>query len=324
MPDGQLMLQHAVRNWIEDYPVTVVINREHEEQYKVVDTIERIWGKTVSVHIVEHYTNGPAETIYETVKAWDDTPFYVQDCDSLFNIELPTWNRNFVAYVKLHDYPKLHNVAAKSFVTLHEELLTNIVEKHLISDLVCVGGYGFHSSYGYKHHYELLTEHQGTESEIFISHVIKFMLQQGGIFTTAHAQNYLDCGTYEAFIDNQKRHKTIFCDLDGVIFYNQSHYFENNYSIAPTLKPQAVSWLLGKQENGATIVFTTSRPEQYSNITETALNSAGFKNYRILYDLPHAPRLLVNDVSATNPWPSASAINSPRDDDEYWKVIQER
>lgn len=324
MPDGELMLQHVVRNWIEDYPVVVVINREHEEQYRVVDIIERIWGKTVSVHIVEHYTNGPAETIYETIRDWDDTPFYVQDCDSLFNIKLPAVNRNFVAHVNLNDYPTLTNIAAKSFVTLHEELLTNIVEKRLISDNICVGGYGFHSSYGYRHHYELLVERQGKDSELFISHVIKTMMENGCIFGGVRAINYLDCGTYESFIENQKRHATIFCDLDGVVFYNQSRYFENNYSIEPKLKPQAVSFLLGKQENGAHIVFTTARPSGVAGITEAALDAAGFKDYRILYDLPHAPRMLINDVSASNPWPSAIAINSPRDDDDYWKAIQER
>ena len=323
MPDGELMLQHVVRNWIEDYPVTVVINREHDEQYNASAAIKRIWGDRVHVHILDDFTNGPAETIYETIRDWDDTPFFVQDCDSLFNVKLPH-NRNCVTYIDLNDYPTLTNIAAKSFVALHETLITNIVEKRLISDNVCVGGYGFHSSYGYRHHYELLVERQGTQHEIFISHVIKLMLQQGGIFTGTKATDYLDCGTYESFLTNQKHHKTIFCDLDGVIFYNQSEYFDNNYTIPPTLKPNAVNFLLDQQAKGATIVFTTSRKHKYAAITETALNTAGFQDYRILYDLPHAPRMLINDVSATNPWPSATAINSPRDDDDYWKAIQER
>jgi hypothetical protein len=30
---------------------------------------------------------------------------------------------------------------------------------------------------------------------------------------------------------------------------------------------------------------------------------------------------LINDVSKTNPYPSASAINVPRDDNEYWSKI---
>ena len=323
MPDGELMLQHAARNWYGKYPVTFVLNREHCEQYGSCEAIKRIYGDTVDIVILDEFTNGPAETIYETIKDWDDTVFYVQDCDSHFDIDFVHGNNNAIAYINLQDYPKLSNIANKSFVSLHENVVVSIVEKSVISDKICVGGYKFNSSYGYRHHYELLRE-DFYDVELYISHVIKLMINHGCYFSAALAKNYLDCGTYESFVENQKRHKTIFCDLDGVVFYNQSKYFNNNYSITPTLKSEAVKFLLEKQNNGATIVFTTSRPNEFADITETALNGAGFRDYRILYDLPHAPRMLINDVSASNPWPSAQAINSPRDDDDFWKTISER
>lgn len=321
MPDGKLMLQHAARNWINYYDVTFVINREHDEKYGSADAIKRIYGSKVNIHILEEFTSGPAETVYETIKDWENTEFYVQDCDSHFDVEFDiTGLKNSVVYIELSDYPKLDNIAAKSFVKLHESLLTTIVEKHVASDKVCVGGYRFRSSDSYKKSY---TELKKTfTDELFISHVIKHMMLDGDVFSGARATNYVDCGTYDAFIEYQRKHQTIFCDLDGVVFKNQSHYFDNHYGNEPELKPHAIEYLLNKVSDGATIVFTTSRPECYRDITTNALDAAGFVDYRIIFDLPHAPRLLVNDVSTTNPWPSASSINVPRDDDEFWKKLK--
>lgn len=319
MPDGKLMLQHAARNWVDDYDVTFVINRQHDEDYGSERAIRRIYGDSVNVHILDEWTNGPAETIYQTIKDWDDTAFYVQDCDSHFDVQFNNHNvKNTVTYVNLHDYPETKNVAAKSFVTLHENLLKNIVEKHVASDKICIGGYRFASSGNYCYHYNRLKKALNSE-ELFISHVIKHMMNTGIIFTAQEAKNYVDCGTYESFIDIQRKHKTIFCDLDGVVFKNQSHYFDNHYGNAPKLKPNAVKHLLKQCEQGATIVFTTSRPTQYRKITTDALDAAGFCDYKLICDLPHAPRVLINDVSPTNPWPSAECINVKRDDDDFWK-----
>ena len=123
--------------------MTFVINREHDEKYGSADAIRRIYGSKVNIHILEEFTSGP-ETVYETVKDWEDTEFYVQDCDSHFDVEFDiTGLKNSVVYIELSDYPKLDNIAAKSFVKLHESLLTTIVEKHVASDKVCVGGYRF-------------------------------------------------------------------------------------------------------------------------------------------------------------------------------------
>ena len=319
MPDGKMMLQHAARNWVDRYDVTFVINRQHDEEYGSERAIRRAYGDKVNVHILDEWTNGPAETIYQTVKSWEETEFYVQDCDSHFDVQFNNDKvTNTVAYVNLHDYPETQNVAAKSFVTLHENLLKNIVEKHVASDKICIGGYRFSSSKVYSYYYEKLSKALNTQ-ELFISHVITSMMNEGLVFTAAQAYNYVDTGTYESFVNIQKNYKTIFCDLDGVVFKNQSHYFDNHYGNKPEVHPNAVAHLLNECKKGATIVFTTSRPTQYRKITTDALDAAGFKNYKLICDLPHAPRLIINDTSTTNPWPSAQCINVKRDDDDFWK-----
>lgn len=320
MPDGELMLQHSARNWLESNDVTFVIAREHDIKYSVTDTIRRIYGNAVDIHVVEEFTNGPAETIYETIKDWEDCEFYVQDCDSHFDVSFAEYAKNSIVYVDLNDYPTFSNVAAKSFVKFHEDLVSTIVEKSVVSNNVCVGGYKFESSDYYKKSYDIVKSILA-DTEIFISHVIKLMITEEVPFFGSKASRYVDCGTYQSYVDNQQANKTIFCDLDGVIFKNQSHYFENNYSIAPEINKAAVAYLLKQHINGATIVFTTSRPEEFRKITTDALDSAGFSEYKILFDLPHAPRLLINDYAITNPYPSASCLNVSRDDDDIWKTL---
>lgn len=317
MPDGRMMLQHAADTYIEKgYTVHFILVKEHVEKYDAEYAIRHVYGDKVFVHILDDFTSGPAETIYQTIKHWNDTPFIVNDCDSFFDYDIPTGG--FVVYADLHDYPDIHNVAAKSFVIHEDGLVKNIIEKKISSEFICIGAYGFQSSNDFKFYYNLLS----LNNEVFLSHIIKRMLEDDVIFHSIKGNNYIDCGTYDSFIDNMRNHCTIFCDIDGVIFKNQSHHFKNNYSNDPVAIENAFQFLKRKVENGATIIFTTSRPEEYKEITEQAIRDAGIETFQVLYGLPHAPRLLINDVSATNPWPSASSINVPRDNEDYWKMFE--
>ena len=319
MPDGRPMFMHAADYYYTHHPITFVVVEEHCKLYGADDAIKNAYGDTVNIVVLPDFTNGPADTVYQTVKDWNDTAFLSKDCDGFFD-HMSAVDGNVVATIDLQQYPQLRNIAAKSFVISEDGLIRNIVEKHVVSSHICVGAYGFSSSKRYSECYQHIAAL--TKQEIFISHVIKYdMDHNSSVYKSVAAKNYVDCGTYEDFIHNSKNHATIFSDIDGVVFKNQSLYFKNNYTIEPVPNPTAVQFLLKKQADGATIVFTTSRPARYSTITENALDKLGFTQYRILYDLPHAPRLLINDVSTTNPWPSASAINVPRDDDNFWKSM---
>lgn len=319
MPDGRPMFMHAADPYYGKYPLTFVVVKEHCRLYDADVAIKNAYNNSVTIVVLEDFAQGPAETVYKAIKTLPDTAFISHDCDGFFEYEL-TENSNFVATANLQDYPFLTNVAAKSFALSDDNLLKNIVEKSVISNNICAGAYGFSSSKRYCSNFEAIAK--STKEEIYISHIIKHDLCNTNTnFKTIQVKNYIDCGTYDDFIKISKKYSTIFTDLDGVVFKNQSQYFSNNYSNKPVLNQLATKFLLEKQKNGATIIFTTSRPSKFKQITETALHDAGFKNIQVLYDLPHAPRLLINDINVTNPWPSASAINAPRDDDNFWKSL---
>ena len=319
MPDGRLMLQHVADGYLENgHTVHFIIIKEHSEMYESEYAIRNIYGDNVFIHVMDDFTSGPAETVHELIKDWKDTPFVVHDCDSFFEYDMPTGS--YLSYVDLSNYPNLHNVAAKSFIIHEDGIVKNIIEKRISSGYICVGAYGFESSDLYNHYYTKISRF--CYGEIFLSHVVKEMLENDIIFYSIEANDYVDCGTYDAFIDNMRDHLTIFCDIDGVIFKNQSHYFKNNYANSPTENPQAIEFIKNKISKGATVIFTTARPEKYKDVTEQGLRDAGIEDFQVIYGLPHAPRLLINDVTYTNPWPSASSINVPRDDDDYWRMFK--
>jgi len=314
MHTGQLMIESAVEPYL-DQDIHIVILKEHNEKYQVSDVIKKLYGtnSNIHLHILEEETTGPAETVYSVSKNLpDNEPLFIKDCDSFFTGEFR--KDNHICVVDLRKNLDITKVAAKSFaVTNNQMMITNVVEKQVVSNYICVGGYGFSSAKEYNDAFKNVD----SANEIFVSHVIKYMLENKN-FVANEVTNYIDVGTYKEFVDYNQSKTTIFCDIDGTVFYNQSRLFENNYSQAPTPIPNSVKYLLQKQKDGCKIIFVTSRPSEFKIITENKLNECGFKNYQVIYDLPHAPRTIINDYSVSNPYPTAISINVPRDDDDFW------
>lgn len=315
--DGDCLFEKAAKPYLGQTDVHFVILKEHVQRYDAEIAIKKAFAHRddIFIHILDEPTSGPAETVYKIAAELEDQPVFIQDCDSFFTA--PLKKDNHVCTVDLRTNRYVSNVAAKSFAIVNDQdILTNIVEKSVVSNYVCVGGYGFKSAKEYCAAYDHL-QSISTQGEIFVSHIIKQMLSSS-VFTVNNVTEYVDLGTYVEFTGYNKQRPAIFCDLDGTVFYNQSKLFSNDYSNIPVPIPNAVQYLLKKQNEGASFIFTTSRPCKYSMVTEEALDEIGFKEYRILYDIPHAPRILINDTSKTNPYPSAVAINVPRDDNDYW------
>lgn len=319
MPDGRMMLQHAADNYIKrGDDVTFVVVKQHCDEYQSEYAIRKAYGDAVNIVKFDEFTSGPAETVYKVVSEWnEDSPFAVNDCDGFF--DFTNANSNYVVYVDLVNYPNISQICAKSFIKIENSVVSDIIEKQVSSQYICVGGYGFSSSSKFIQSYaRLKNSHIG---EMYLSHVIKDMIDVGEVFSSVEGSNYIDCGTYETYSQNMRNHMAIFCDIDGIIFKNQSRYFKNGHDTPPILNQSAIDFLKEKIKLGATVIFTTARSEDVREVTERAIREAGIHDFRIIYGLPHAPRLLINDVHFSNPWPAASAINAPRNDNDFWKMF---
>lgn len=316
LPDGKLMIEKVVERYPEQDKHLIIL-KEHSEKYEAELALSKAFKdlSNLHIHVLENVTGGPSETVYNVSKDLDESIFIV-DCDSLY--DAPYRKDNYVCVADLRKNLHLSNVAAKSFVQVNDQMMiTNIVEKNVIGNYFCVGGYGFASSIDFNKAFEEL---KSSSEEIFVSHVIKKVLVNKQ-FTTQEVEDFVDLGTYREFKEYTENFACYFVDLDGTLFYNQSKYFSDDYSNKPTVIQEAVEYFLNKMKQGNTIVFTTARPSEYRDITLNTLREIGFEGCQLIMDLPHSPRVLVNDYAKSNPYPSARSINVSRDNGDFWSKM---
>ncbi len=335
MPEGDAMFEKAARPHLKSDSIHFGFLKEHNEEFNIDKILKRsiLKDTLLNVCIFNDVTSGPAETAFAIIdigvnsgKIDKDEPILIKDCDSFAETNLDFDQQtegNYVVVANLKSHKKITNVAAKSFAVLNENnLITNIVEKDVVSNYICTGMYGFASAEKFMNAYLSLKEKANDGEEIFISHVIKELLEDEP-FEAVQANAFIDCGTYEEYIKHAESMPTYFIDLDGTLWSNQSKLFDNHYRTPKIPIPEAVKYFLKKQAEGCKLIFTTSRPESVRTETETALfQQLGFDRTRLIMDLPHGPRVLVNDFSKTNPGPSAIAINATRDSNAFWKGLK--
>ena len=51
------------------------------------------------------------------------------------------------------------------------------------------------------------------------------------------------------------------------------------------------------------------------------LDKLGFEDCKLIMNLPHSPRYIINDYNSSNPFPTALSINVSRNDDNFWKNL---
>ena len=126
------------------------------------------------------------------------------------------------------------------------------------------------------------------------------------------ADGYDDWGTLTEWQEVQKKHRTYFVDVDGVLLKNCGQYGKVTWGNNRETIPENIATILQLQKEGAQIIITTSRPESYRHGLEQILLEAGLKPCAILMGMHHAARVIINDFAPTNPYPSGIAISIPR------------
>lgn len=191
--NGEMMLKKALKSYLS-HKITIGVLKKHDEEYDASNELKKEFGD-INIVIIPEVTKGPADTVYQIIKKTiqNDNEFLIKDCDSYFDHEIK--ENNYVCITKVADHEVLINLAAKSFVISNEQgIITDIVEKKVVSDKFCVGGYKFNSS---KLYCEIFERLQKDVREIFVSHVIQDMLMHDQIFIENEVNNYYDVGTLE-------------------------------------------------------------------------------------------------------------------------------
>jgi hypothetical protein len=274
--------------------------------------LHRAFDRAIEVLVLDEPTDGPAHTVTETVaRAAIIGPLCVKDSDTLF--QLPAFPAaNFIAVSDLHCQTFLSLPAAKSYVQLNEQgLVIDIVEKSVSSNLISVGGYGFTGAAAFTQSFNTLTAALG-HKKLYVSHVLANLIFEGEVAEPCLVTDFVDISTLADWNAYRARHATIFLDIDGVLFRNQSRFFPPFWGTPVEPIAENIAHLLKLQAGGAQFVFVTARPEAFRPQTTAALDAAGLKIHALVMDCHHSTRYLVNDYSGSASYPSAVAVNVAR------------
>jgi len=308
----KMMVQRALEPYSQ-HNITIGILKEHDEMYNASDYLIHEFKDTAEICIMDKMTRGPADTVYQIIKSSNidpDAELLIKDCDSFFDHEMSEGNYICVSNIAQHEV--LKKLSSKSFVIANEQgIITDIIEKNVVSDTFCVGGYKFSSVRVFCEAFEELKLH----SEIFVSDVIQRCLHKGEMFTEKLVSNYIDVGTAQDWFEYNDR-PVIFCDIDGTIIESQGRVGGKSFDSPIVPMRKTLDKLLEYQKNGAQFVFTTARPKSIENITHSLLVTLGFRKFELIMGLQNTRRILINDFNNSNPYPRATAINVERDKDQ--------
>ncbi len=100
--------------------------------------------------------------------------------------------------------------------------------------------------------------------------------------------------------------KTWLIDIDGVVFYHNSH-LESGDKIIPTFKK-----FIDNLNKDDVVILLTARESKYKKGTIESLKNNGIRYNYIIFDLPKGERIVIND-SKPHGMITAVAISTERD-----------
>ena len=318
------MIEHALSGLnLKDVDRIVVISlAEHEKYYDhdILLSILNKYGTQVEIYTLETPTQSQAETVAKGIElASICGPIFIKDCDNYFEVDIS--NNNAISYVNLHNCVDV-TPGNKSYVKLGPlKTISNIVEKKIISDTFCCGGYQFADAQEFVLTFKQLRSSVHYPEEIYVSHVVYEMILSGLSFVGIEAENFTDIGTLREFRKLQRNAAVIFCDVDGVLCKNGSKFSANGWDTEIIEANLEVLRQL-QEHQPVEIIITTARPETERNRLLQKLENAGLRVKDCLMGLPHGQRILVNDFASTNTYPTATAVNIPRNSENLEAYLQ--
>ena len=339
-PNGRLMLVDAIGGLDLGNVTRVVVGvlQEHVNLHcggepesilaAFADGPTQLQSIEIVLVVIEKETIDHVQTIERILEAAKISgPIFLKDCDNQFACRVEATNG--VATLEItKDVLSISIPAGKSYVSLTSSgVITNIVEKVILSNTFCVGGYSFASAEKFKLHTQKCREYQSltssTDTELAVSDIIWLqMLTASEPFVSIPVSGYEDWGTLSAWLDYTRTFKTLFCDIDGTLLKNSGQYFVPRWGTQPALA-ENVAHLKKLHERGRTqLILTTTRPESFRETTEKQLKEARIPYDKLVLGLWHGQRVVINDYAKTDPFPSALAVNLKRNADDLKEHLE--
>ena len=321
---NRMMVTEAISGLNLDFfdNIYFICLQQHEDKYQfmkgfVSELDDAGLREKSNIVLLPEQTDSQSETVYTFLSGYDlDGFIFIKDSDGFYRCDVE--ERNQVAYFDLNDMDDI-NARTKSYVDLDvNDVVTNIVEKKVISSTFSSGGYGFADAKEFCKTFEKL---QDMDGECYISHIIFEMMLSGSTFYGTKTTDFKDWGTLDAWNKYKSQYKCLFVDIDGTLITNSSHHFPPYVGSGEPIENN-IDFLAELHEQGkAKIVLTTSRPERLRQLTIMELQTKGIPFDELVMGLPHCQRVIINDFARSNPYPSCKAINIPRNTDDLMEYF---
>jgi len=321
---NRLMVTEAISGLNLDFfdNIYFICLQQHEDKYSFmkgfVSELDDAGLRAKSnIVLLPEQTESQSETVYTFLSGYDlDGFIFIKDSDGFYRCDVE--EKNQVAYFDLNDMDDI-NARTKSYVDLDvNNVVTNIVEKKVISSTFSSGGYGFADAKEFCKTFEKL---QDMDGECYISHIIFEMMLSGSTFYGTKTTDFKDWGTLDAWNKYKSQYKCLFVDIDGTLVTNSSHHFPPYVGTGEPIEDN-IDLLAELHEKGkAKIILTTSRPERLRQLTLQELQVKGIPYDELVMGLPHCQRVIINDFARSNPYPSCSAINIPRNENNLKEFL---
>ena len=321
---NRLMVTEAISGLNLDFfdHIYFICLQQHEDKYQfmkgfVSELDDAGLREKSNIVLLPEQTDSQSETVYTFLSGYDLDGFvFIKDSDGFYRCDVE--ERNQVAYFDLNDMDDI-NARTKSYVDLDvNDVVTNIVEKKVISSTFSSGGYGFADAKEFCKTFEKL---QDMDGECYISHIIFEMMLSGSTFYGTKTTDFKDWGTLDAWNKYKSQYKCLFVDIDGTLITNSSHHFPPYVGSGEPIENN-IDFLAELHEQGKTkIVLTTSRPDKFRQLTIMELQTKGIPFDELVMGLPHCQRVIINDFARSNPYPSCKAINIPRNTDDLMEYF---
>jgi hypothetical protein len=319
-PLGGTMIEHSIKGLgdLTSHGITEVIIVSLEKYFddisseKLETEISNEISIPVKIILLSEPTNSMVSTLVKAIEFLGmDLPIIIKDSDNL--VEIPAGalmdDRNLICSLNIVDFPTVR-ADNKSFLKINSEnILENIVEKRIISNQINVGCIKIKSSSDFL---SCALELQGP-NEIYVSDIVRTLLERGQQFFSVPVTNYEDWGTGTDWLNFTNKFKTLFVDIDGVVAVNENPLSRTGgWERFRPIEENCNALLKIMREGKCHLIFTTSRSEKYRTSLESELKNFGFQEFDLIMGLMHSKRVLINDFAATNPYPSAISINLER------------